>query len=64
VQVGKDGSAENARTETPPDHVAFCLMRTLYLSYTKKETPLPVPPRDGYWVLLELDPAILASSAK
>ncbi|HST09514.1 MAG TPA: hypothetical protein VLL05_04000, partial [Terriglobales bacterium] len=64
VQVGKNGSAENAQTETPPDHVAYCLMRTLYLSYTKKETPLPVPPHDGYWVILELDPATLASSAK
>jgi len=64
VQVGKNGSAENAQTETPPDHVTVCLMRTLYLSYTSKQTPLPVPPQDGYWVLLKLDPAALASSAK
>jgi hypothetical protein len=47
-----------------PDGFAYCLMRTLYLSYTKKKTPLPVPPHDGYWVLLELDPATLAASAK
>jgi hypothetical protein len=64
VQVGKVGSAENAQTETRPDAFAFCLMRAMYLSYTMKETPLPVPPHDGYWVLLELDPATLAASAK
>jgi hypothetical protein len=64
LQVGKNGSAENAQTETPPDHVAFCLMRTLYVSYTNKQTPLPVPPHDDYWVLVKLDPATLASSAK
>lgn len=64
VQVGKNGSAENAHTETPPDHLAYCLMRTLYESYTHKETPLPVPPQDGYWVIFVLDPATLASSAK
>jgi hypothetical protein len=64
VQVGKNGSAENAHTETPPDHVATCLMQALYLSYTRKETPLPVPPHDDYWVLVELDPATLALSAK
>jgi Domain of unknown function (DUF4034) len=64
VQVGKNGSAANAQTETRPDGFAFCLMRTLYLSYTNKETPLPVPPHDGYWVLVELDPANLAASAK
>ena len=64
VQVGEVGSAENAQTETRPDGFAVCLMRTLYLSYTKKEAPLPVPPHDGYWVLLELDPATLAAAAK
>jgi hypothetical protein len=64
VQVGKIGSAENAQTETRPDAFAFCLMRALYLSFTRQEAPLPVPPHDGYWVLLELDPATLAASAK
>jgi hypothetical protein len=64
VQVGKNGSAENAQTETRPDRFAFCLMRTLHTSYTNRETPLPRPPRDGYWVLLELDPATFAASVK
>ncbi len=64
VQVGADGSAQNAQTQTRPDHFAFCLMRTLYDSYTKKKTPLPNPPHEGYWVLLELDPTTLTASTK
>lgn len=64
VQVGRNGSAENAQTQTRPDQFALCLMRTLYISYTNKETPLPAPPHDGYWVLLEVDPATFAASAK
>jgi len=64
VQVGADGSAQNAQTESRPDHFAFCLMRTLYDSYTKKKTPLPNPPHEGYWVLLELDPTTLTASTK
>ena len=64
VQVAKDGAAQNAQTETRPDHFAYCLMRTLYDSYTKKKTPLPIPPQDGYWVLLQLDPTTLTASTK
>jgi len=63
LRVGKDGSAENAQTQTRPDAFAVCLMRTLYLSFTRKETPFTAPPRAAYWVVLELDPATLAASA-
>jgi len=63
LQVGKDGSVENAQTQTRPDAFAVCVMRSLYLSFTRKETPLTAPPRAAYWVVLELDPAILGASA-
>lgn len=54
---------ENGQTQTRPDAFAVCLMRALYLSFTRKETPLTAPPRAAYWVVLELDPATLAASA-
>ena len=64
VRVGKDGSAENAQTQERPDAFAVCVMRELYLSYTRKETPFTAPPRPSYWVVMELDPATFAASAK
>lgn len=64
VQIGKDGSAENAQTQQRPDAFGVCMLRALYLSYTRKETPFTAPPRAAYWVVLELDPATLAASAK
>jgi hypothetical protein len=64
VQVGKDGSATNAETQQRPDTFGVCMLRALYLSYTRKETPFSTPPRAAYWVVLEVDPATLAASAK
>jgi hypothetical protein len=64
VQVAQDGSATNAETQQRPDTFGVCMLRALYLSYTRKETPFTTPPRPAYWVVLELDPATLAASAK
>jgi hypothetical protein len=64
LQIGKDGSAENAQTQQRPDAFAVCVMRELYLSFTRKETPFTAPPRASYWVVLELDPATFAASAR
>jgi hypothetical protein len=64
LQIGKDGSAENAQTHARPDAFGACMLRALYLSYTRKETPFTAPPRPAYWVVVELDPATLAASAK
>jgi hypothetical protein len=64
IRVGKDGAAENAQTQQRPDAFAVCMMRELYLSFTRKETLFTPPPHAPYWVVLELDPATLAASAK
>jgi hypothetical protein len=64
LRIGKDGSAENAQTQERPDKFGVCMLRDLYLSYTRKETPFTAPPRAAYWVVVELDPATLAASAK
>jgi len=64
LQVGQDGSARDGVTLRRPDHFTFCLMKALYVTFKNKETPFPVPPRDQYWVLLELDPEKLAASVK
>jgi hypothetical protein len=36
LRVGKDGTAENAQTQTHPDAFAVCLMRSLYQSFARK----------------------------
>ncbi len=64
LRIGKDGSAENAQTQERPDTFAVCMMRALYLSFTRKETPFTAAPRPAYWMVVELDPATLAASAK
>jgi hypothetical protein len=56
VQVGKDGGTEDAWPRVPTA-TAQCLLKQLYESHLKKETPFPVPPHPAYWLDLQLDPA-------
>jgi hypothetical protein len=62
VKIGKDGGAEDAwpRQFTA---TAQCIMRQIYESHIKKETPFPAPPRPDYWVDLQLDPATISTTA-
>ena len=55
VQVGKTGRVEDAHTETQPGYFTQCLMKALYASYVKKETPFPTPPKAEYKRILEID---------
>jgi hypothetical protein len=64
LKIGKDGSVENAETLKPPDAFTVCVMRALYLSYTQKQAPFAPPPQPSYWLVVEVDPATLAASAK
>jgi len=64
IQVGKDGNAEEAHTEVQPNPFTLCLMKKLYESYLKKETPFPQPPSGGYRMILEIDPMTLSATAK
>lgn len=64
IQVGKDGSVQDAHTEIQPNPFALCLMKKLYESYLKKETPFPAPPSDGYKMILGIDPTTLSAAAK
>lgn len=61
VQVGKDGSPEDAwpRKLTA---TAQCVLRELFESHVKKETPFPAPPRPSYWLDLQLDPAAVSAA--
>jgi len=62
VKVGKDGGAEDAWFRQPTA-MAQCMMRAIYDSRVKKETPFPVPPRLDYWLDLHLDPASVSVAA-
>jgi hypothetical protein len=64
VLVGKDGGVQNAHIDQRPTPVAFCLMRALYDAKVRKETPFSPPPHDSYWMMVEVDPATIAASAK
>jgi hypothetical protein len=64
LSVGEKGNAELAQSEQRQNAFAVCVMRSLYQSFLKKETPFPPPPHASYWLLLELDPATFAASAK
>lgn len=61
-QVGKDGGLDDGW----PRHataMGLCILRQLYESHIKKETPFPPPPHPAYWIDLQLDPAILSTAA-
>jgi hypothetical protein len=62
VKVGKDGSPEDAWFREPTA-MAQCMMREIYESHVKKETPFPVPPRPDYWLDLHLDPSSFSVAA-
>jgi hypothetical protein len=63
LSVGEKGNAELAQSEQRQTPFATCVMRSLYQSFLKKETPFPSPPHAFYWLLLELDPATLSAIA-
>ena len=64
LSVGETGNAELAQSEQRQNAFSSCVMRALYQSFLKKETPFPPPPHASYWLLLELDPTTFAASAK
>jgi len=59
VKVGKEGGAEDAWFRQPTA-MAQCMMRQIYESHIKKETPFPAPPRPDYWLDLHLDPSTVS----
>jgi hypothetical protein len=64
VQVGENGTIEDAHPEKQPNAFALCLMKEMYAAYVKKERPFPPPPKVPYRMLLEIDPTTLSAAAK
>lgn len=64
IQVGKEGSPEEAHTEKQPTPFVACLLKKLYESYVKKEAVFPPPPSGGYRMILEIDPTTLSAATK
>lgn len=62
--VAKDGDIKDFQAENLPGQFGQCVSRMLYVAHVNKETPLPPPPHDDYWVLLMLDPTTASASAK
>jgi Domain of unknown function (DUF4034) len=56
LQVAADGGPQDAWMPHPTT-IGNCLLKHLYDSHVKNETPFTVPPRPGYWLKIELDPA-------
>jgi hypothetical protein len=64
LKIGKDGSVESVKTLKRSDAFGTCVVGGLYSAYMRKETPFAPPPQPSYWVVVEVDAATLAASAK
>ncbi|HTS38454.1 MAG TPA: hypothetical protein VMH04_22460 [Candidatus Solibacter sp.] len=62
--VAKDGDIQDMKSDQTPGQFSTCVSRALYVAHANKETPLPAPPRDGYWVMITLDPSVVSASVK
>jgi len=57
LQVAADGGPQDAWMPNPTT-IGNCILKHLYDAHVKNETPFMAPPRPGYWLKIELDPAI------
>lgn len=64
LKIGEKGSSEDARGQQAPDSFGLCVLRALYVTYARKETPFPSPPHASYWVPVELGPSASVSTTK
>ena len=62
IQVGKDGSCDNLAAINM-SAAGQCISKSLYEGHVKNEKPFPVPPHEGYWVDMLLDPAAVSAKA-
>jgi hypothetical protein len=63
VMVAADGNVLEIQS-TPRNPVAECLRETLFAPHKTENAPFPQPPRDRYWVILDLDPNVINTAAK
>jgi hypothetical protein len=62
IKVAQDGGTEDGWFRQPTA-MAQCMMKAIYDTHVRKETPFPVPPHPAYWVDLHLDPASASAAA-
>lgn len=60
--IGKDGTPENGWSPQPTNMMG-CLGKQLMTAQIKKEALFPAPPRDAYWVKIEVDPSLYKDAA-
>jgi hypothetical protein len=56
IQIAADGGPQDAWVPNPTS-IGNCLLKHMYDAHVRNETPFTAPPRPGYWLKLELDPA-------
>ena len=56
LQVAANGGAQDAWMPHPTA-IGNCLLKHIYDSHVKNETPFTAPPHPGYWLNLDLDPS-------
>jgi hypothetical protein len=64
LQIAASGAPQDGHMESKPDQFASCLMQTLLEWHRQNKNAFPPPPREGYWLVLEVDPAIRTTAAK
>jgi hypothetical protein len=60
--VNKKGTPQNGWSPQPTNMVG-CLGKQLLTAQIKKKALFPAPPRDGYWVKIEVDPSPYKAAA-
>jgi hypothetical protein len=64
MQVGRLGGLQESHTDIERNPFTICLIQLLEATFIKKETPFPRPPKDGYRVLVNIDPANISAPTK
>jgi hypothetical protein len=61
--ISKEGSLLQTRSN-PHSSMTNCMARALMAPHKTEDGPLPVPPRDRYWVIVEIDPLLISSATR
>ena len=63
LMVGKDGTPQTGWFPITTG-MTECIMKQLMTAQVKKDAIFPAPPKDSYWLKLEMDPAAVKIAAK
>ncbi|MGO8794176.1 MAG: hypothetical protein ACLQLC_05085 [Candidatus Sulfotelmatobacter sp.] len=63
ILISKEGNLLQAR-DNPHSSMSNCVARALMAPHKTENSPLPLPPHDRYWMILEINPSVINSAKK